>query len=343
MQDRTEYMKRYRLENKERFKELNSRYYQENKDNLKENFREYYIKTRSRRRELGKIHYEENKSFYLAYSKIRKATIKRSCPNSLSEDDYYQIKQIYLKCKENEIQPILGYEAYVSSKQLDSDDENSKKNYHINIFAKNNNGYKAIIKLVTYANINNFFRKPRVTLDELSKYAGDIVITTACVGSQFSQLILENKLNECKSLLLEYKKIFKDDFLRTIKFETTAAQAESLGINVIAKNVNAKMTELLGWQSLRIAQTEVLSAASVAQNESVKSVGVPYQKTWVAAMINTRHSHKAMHGTIAKNDGMFVLPDGSKMEYPRDARFGAPAGEIINCQCFVIYEPKRDW
>ena len=136
---------------------------------------------------------------------------------------------------------------------------------------------------------------------------------------------------------------FKDDFLRTIKFETTAAQAESLGINAIAKNVNAKMTELLGWQSLRIAQTEVLSAASVAQNESVKSVGVPYQKTWVAAMINTRHSHKAMHGTIAKNDGMFVLPDGSKMEYPRDARFGAPAGEIINCQCFVIYEPKRDW
>ena len=136
---------------------------------------------------------------------------------------------------------------------------------------------------------------------------------------------------------------FKDDFLRIIKFETTAAQAESLGINVIAKNVNAKMTELLGWQSLRIAQTEVLSAASVAQNESVKSVGVPYQKTWVAAMINTRHSHKAMHGTIAKNDGMFILPDGSKMEYPRDARFGAPAGEIINCQCFVIYEPKRDW
>ena len=136
---------------------------------------------------------------------------------------------------------------------------------------------------------------------------------------------------------------FKDDFLRVIKFETTAAQAESLGINAIAKNVNAKMTELLGWQSLRIAQTEVLSAASVAQNESVKSVGVPYQKTWVADMINTRHSHKAMHGTIAKNDGMFVLPDGSKMEYPRDARFGAPAGEIINCQCFVIYEPKRDW
>ena len=136
---------------------------------------------------------------------------------------------------------------------------------------------------------------------------------------------------------------FKDDFLRAIKFETTAAQAESLGINAIAKNIGSKMTELLGWQSLRIAQTEVLSAASVAQNESVKSVGVPYNKTWVAAMINTRHSHKAMHGAVAKNDGMFLLPDGSKMEYPRDARFGAPAGEIINCQCFVIYEPKRDW
>ena len=136
---------------------------------------------------------------------------------------------------------------------------------------------------------------------------------------------------------------FRDDFLRTIKFETVAAQTENLGINAIAKKISAKMTELLDWQALRISQTEVLSAASVAQNESVKSVGVPYQKTWMAAMINTRHSHKAMHGMTAKNDGMFVLPDGSKMEYPRDARFGAPAGEIINCQCFAIYEPKRDW
>ena len=136
---------------------------------------------------------------------------------------------------------------------------------------------------------------------------------------------------------------FRDDFLRTIKFETVAAQTENLGINAIAKKISAKMTELLDWQALRIAQTEVLSAASVAQNESVKSVGVPYQKTWMAAMINTRHSHKAMHGVTAKNDGMFVLPDGSKMEYPRDARFGSPAGEIINCQCFAIYEPKRDW
>jgi len=100
MQDRKEYMREYRLKNKQRLKELNSRYYKENKETLKENFREYYIKTRDRRRELGKLHYEENKSFYLAYSKTRKATIKRSCPNSLSEDDYFQIKQIYLKCKE---------------------------------------------------------------------------------------------------------------------------------------------------------------------------------------------------------------------------------------------------
>ena len=99
MKDRREYLRQYRIKNKERIKELSKKKYEENKEQRKEAFREYYIRTRERRRELGKIHYEENKSFYLMYSKTRKATLKRACPNSLSSEDFEQIKQIYLECK----------------------------------------------------------------------------------------------------------------------------------------------------------------------------------------------------------------------------------------------------
>lgn len=65
----------------------------------REYLRQYRIKNKERLKELSKKKYEENKSFYLMYSKTRKATIKRACPNSLSSEDFEQIKQIYLKCK----------------------------------------------------------------------------------------------------------------------------------------------------------------------------------------------------------------------------------------------------
>ena len=99
MKDRSEYMREYRIKNRERIRAACRKTYEENKEQRKAEFREYYIKTRERRRELGKIHYEENKSFYLMYSKTRKATIKRASPNSLSSEDFEQIKQIYLECK----------------------------------------------------------------------------------------------------------------------------------------------------------------------------------------------------------------------------------------------------
>ena len=60
------------------------------------------------------------------------------------------------------------------------------------------------------------------------------------------------------------------------------------------------MYNSVDWKVRRIVKTEVLSASSVTQNESVKDVGLPYTKTWVAAMINTRHSHKAMQKTNTK-------------------------------------------
>lgn len=110
MLDRKEYLKQYRLKNKERLKENHKKYYDENKAKLQEDFKQYYLKNRARRRELGKAHYEENKSLYLAYSRTRKATLKRACPNCLSEDDLKIIVSIYKECKRlSEITGILHH------------------------------------------------------------------------------------------------------------------------------------------------------------------------------------------------------------------------------------------
>ena len=101
-----------------------------------------------------------------------------------------------------------------------------------------------------------------------------------------------------------------------------------------------QLPDLLEWQVRRIVQTEALTALSVAQNESIKALNVPFQKTWGIAGNNTRPAHIAMEGVTIDSTDLFNV-DGELMEYPRDPSNGASARNIINCSCFVLNTPKR--
>ena len=110
----------------------------------------------------------------------------------------------YLQCKENNIKPILGSEFYLSeglkkdidNNSLDKEEklrQENKKNFHLNFYAKNLTGYKNIIKLTTWANMENYYIKPRLTLDIIKKYSKGIICTTSCVGSIFADYILRDE------------------------------------------------------------------------------------------------------------------------------------------------------
>ena len=63
-----------------------------------------------------------------------------------------------------------------------------------------------------------------------------------------------------------------------------------------------------------------------------------YTKTWGISGHNTRPAHAEMDGVTIQGADVFNV-DGEQMEYPRDTQYGASAGNIINCSCFVIYSP----
>ena len=92
------------------------------------------------------------------------------------------------------------------------------------------------------------------------------------------------------------------------------------------------------WMCRRIAQTESMNAMNVAGLEAANALGIAYEKTWSIAGINTRESHEAVDGITLKQGELFNV-GGSPMERPMDDRYGAPAGEIINCSCTLIYLP----
>lgn len=127
----------------------------------------------------------------------------------------------YLGCKEAGMKPVLGSEFYISEgltqestetdKQIKLEKEN-KLNFHLCLYAKNLTGYKNIIKLTTYANLENFYKRPRITFDVLKKYSEGIICTTACVGSIFAYYILKDEVEKAVDYIKLLQDLFKDDF-----------------------------------------------------------------------------------------------------------------------------------
>lgn len=133
---------------------------------------------------------------------------------------------------------------------------------------------------------------------------------------------------------------FKDWFRGAIK-EAIKDQSESVEsmTKLLFDNVTNFYKDVQEWQIRRIVQTESLTALSVAQNESVKALGIPFNKTWVISGNNTRPAHAAMDGMTIPEDEPFVV-DGEEMMFPRDDSMGASAGNIINCACTCIRMPR---
>ena len=92
------------------------------------------------------------------------------------------------------------------------------------------------------------------------------------------------------------------------------------------------------WQCRRIAQTEAMNSMNVAGLSAAEALGIPYEKTWSISGINTRESHEAVDGITLPQGGLFTV-GGYPMERPMDDRYGAPASEVINCACTLIYLP----
>ena len=93
------------------------------------------------------------------------------------------------------------------------------------------------------------------------------------------------------------------------------------------------------WQVRRICHTEAMHSMNIGGNVAADALGIDYEKTWSIAGINTRPTHEAVDGITVGKGELFSV-GGFPMEYPMDERFGAPASEVINCSCTLIYLPK---
>ena len=113
-------------------------------------------------------------------------------------------------CKNNDIKPLMGCECYFTLDHA----KKIKNNYHMTIIAKSDKGYSNLMKLITEANVNGFYYRPKIDIKSLLKYKEDLIIMSGCQASIFYQYaIVQDKKPEAIKLLKLFKKHFKDFYL----------------------------------------------------------------------------------------------------------------------------------
>ena len=146
--------------------------------------------------------------------------------NALAITDHgnlYGVVSFYKAALKLGIKPIIGCEVYVAPQHRSLREEvNGVKYYHLILLAENNQGYHNLIKLISRANTEGFYYKPRVDKELLRQYHGGLIALSACVAGEIPCAILNtnglDNLSRADAIIREYIDIFgRDNFFLEIQ------------------------------------------------------------------------------------------------------------------------------
>lgn len=121
--------------------------------------------------------------------------------------------ELYKTCLDAGIKPILGLEAYVAARNLeDRDPAHDKQRFHITLLAMNNQGFENLCRLMSNAEINGKYYKPRTDHKDMEKYSEGIICLSGCAGSEISEAIRADDEERALKLVDWYRQVYKDRF-----------------------------------------------------------------------------------------------------------------------------------
>lgn len=164
------------------------------------------------------------------------------------------IKEFFNYCKKKNselkeagkppFKPILGCEMYVArrTKFNKVKEQGDQGGYHLVVLAKNYQGYKNLIKLISRAWVDGFYMRPRTDHDDLEKYHEGLIVCSACIAGEVPSKILKGDIKGAEESLLWHKKLFGDDYYlelqrHEVKNPTIRANRETFPLQQQANKV----------------------------------------------------------------------------------------------------------
>lgn len=125
----------------------------------------------------------------------------------------YGAIEFYKECKKKGIKPIIGVDAYLSTRtRHDKQAGVDKERFRLILLCKNDAGYRNLMKLVTASYLEGFYYKPRVDFEVLEKYNEGLIAISSSWSGDISTALRNNNIDTASELISKYKKIYGENF-----------------------------------------------------------------------------------------------------------------------------------
>ncbi len=217
--------------------------------------------------------------------------VKEMGGNAVAVTDHgylYSAIKFYKAAVERGIKPIIGCEVYVAPRTIhDKNDKLDRTPYHLVLLCENNTGYYNLAKLVSIANIDGFYNRPRVDVELLEKYSEGLIALSGCIAGEIPRKLLNNDFEGAKETAIKYKKIFgKENFF--IELQNHGIPEEKSVIPALCRIADETGVEIVATND----------AHYILKEDSI------VQKTLVAIQTNTRLGEDS--GMSLPNDEFYL-------------------------------------
>ena len=155
--------------------------------------------------------------------------------------------RFFEKAQKAGIKPIIGCECYVAPRsRFDKDPQKDRHQYHLVLLAKNEKGYKNLIKMVSLAYKEGYYYKPRIDHELLEKYHEGLICLSACLAGKVQRELLEGSYEAAKEEALFFKGLFGEDYYLELQDQGLEEEipvneglrklSAELGIKMVATN-----------------------------------------------------------------------------------------------------------
>ena len=170
----------------------------------------------------------------------------------------YGVKEFLKVAKKYpEVKPIIGCEIYVT-RHYDHKikDKDHKGYYHLILLAKNYNGYKNLMKIVSTGHIEGkYYDRPRVSHEIVEKYSEGLVCCSACIAGEVPRAIIAGDMKAAEEAVAWHKRVFGDDFYLEVQEHKTEIPGQSQEVYERQVVANEGIFELAAKTGTKVVAT----------------------------------------------------------------------------------------
>ncbi|MGC1275903.1 MAG: DNA polymerase III subunit alpha [Planctomycetaceae bacterium] len=161
----------------------------------------------------------------------------------------YGAREFYHECRSNDVNPVLGMEAYIAPRSRQERGGASRKkeaSFHLTLLAMNATGFRNLVRLSSRAYLEGFYYVPRIDKALLEEFNEGLICLSGCAAGELSHYLLGERTSEAADLCGWYSKIFGDRFYMEIQDSgldiqkqcgaATIDLANKLGLPLVATN-----------------------------------------------------------------------------------------------------------